>query len=137
MVDLSNANGGYFANPENMQVKLVTDGYTPSIMTTDISGTSSGQSPLHEFFKYTTGATFARSDNGNWYDKRNNPDQSGKGSSGGAHQGIDILTSNKNDGTATLYRPLTVSSLKLNTVKQRETWLLGRIRLDIFTDICT
>ena len=103
MVDLSNANGGYFANPENMQVKLVTDGYTPSIMTTDISGTSSGQSPLHEFFKYTTGATFARSDNGNWYDKRNNPDQSGTGSSGGAHQGIDILTSNKNDGTATLY----------------------------------
>ena len=103
MVNTSGDGSGYFASPNNMQVRLATDGYTPTIMSTDISGAESGQSPLHEFFKYTTGATFAKSMNGNWYDKRNNPDQSGQGTSGSSHKGIDILTSNKNDGTAALY----------------------------------
>jgi len=75
-----------------------TDAYQPTIFDTNITedgGVSQSQSPIHEFFLKTSGASeseYSFSKNNNWYTRRSDPDTSGTGSSGDSHQGVDILT---------------------------------------------
>lgn len=79
-------NVSYFTSMSG--VKMAPYG-TPKITETNISGETSGESPVHDFFGQMTGDE-ALSYGGNWYKYRNNPDKTGTGSSGDAHSGIDI-----------------------------------------------
>ena len=88
--------GGVFTGSTG--VRLATDGYTPEITKTNITSSISGESPIHEFFKKTTGSTYSHSKVENWYDKRQSPDSEGKGRTGSKHSGIDIHTSRDDAG---------------------------------------
>lgn len=56
-----------------------------------INSAKSGESPVHDFFAAMSAKNkSADSENGKWWQLRNNPDKEGKGSSGDAHDGIDI-----------------------------------------------
>ena len=104
--DSSSINGTFTAAQTNPDAFASKDGYfssdggavladygTPSITKTNIQGTTSGESPLHEFFSKTGGNGKAYSANENWYFMRLNPDTQGRGtahSSTGEHGGIDI-----------------------------------------------
>lgn len=56
-----------------------------------INSSKSGESPVHDFFAAMSAKNkSADSENGKWWQLRNNPDKEGKGSSGDAHDGIDI-----------------------------------------------
>ena len=81
---------GYFSSDGGA---VLADYGVPTITKTNIDGTYSGNSPLHEFFSKTGGNGKAYSSNENWYEKRLNPNSEGVGrtdSSLGYHGGIDI-----------------------------------------------
>lgn len=71
----------------------------PTHKTTNITSGNSGESPVHDFFGATSGKIGdAFSGQGNWYALRNDPDKTGKGSSGDVHSGIDINWSSGSEG---------------------------------------
>lgn len=102
----SSATGKFIGSTTNPNAFASQDGYfssdggaaladygVPTITKTNIDGTYSGNSPLHEFFSKTGGNGKAYSSNENWYEKRLNPNSEGVGrtdSSLGYHGGIDI-----------------------------------------------
>lgn len=58
---------------------------------TRINSSRSGESPVHDFFAAMSAKNkSADSENGKWWKLRDDPDKEGKGSSGDAHDGIDI-----------------------------------------------
>lgn len=86
-----------------------TDAYQPTIFDTAITengGTELSKSPVHEFFWQTSGlengekSDYAFSNDGNWFVKRQTPDNVGQGSTGEEHKGIDIKTYPKDIMTA-------------------------------------
>lgn len=59
-------------------------------MTTNITSSTSDESPLHDFFSATAGG-HSYSANGNWFNRRNEPDNTGVGTVGTAdHGGVDF-----------------------------------------------
>lgn len=65
--------------------------YSPiDITETNITSSTSGNSPVHDFFAKTAGAKQTFSGPGNWFEKRNSPNKEGQGSSGDSHSGVDI-----------------------------------------------
>jgi murein DD-endopeptidase MepM/ murein hydrolase activator NlpD len=105
-VDSQNGgNDGSFVSDDG--VELATSSYTPTIFDVDIDGSASvgtmSHAPLYEFFAKTSGADAAWSEDGNWFLRRNDPDQYGQGSSGSTHMGVDIHMTNDDDGKLPLY----------------------------------
>lgn len=102
----NSVNGHFVASKTNPNAFISQDGYfssdggavladygKPSITSTNIEGTTSGNSPLHEFFSKTGGQGSAYSANENWYSHRLNPNKQGVGSQDsalGEHGGVDI-----------------------------------------------
>ena len=70
---------------------------TPKYNETNITGNTSGESPVHDFFGQMNGDQ-ALSYSGNWYKLRNDPDKTGTGRSGDEHSGIDINWSSGSSG---------------------------------------
>ncbi|EKC69803.1 protein containing Peptidase M23 domain protein, partial [human gut metagenome] len=62
----------------------------------------SSHSPLHEWFKVTSGRN-AWTEPGGWYYRRNNQTEQGKGTTGDYHCGVDIHTDNDDDGESPVY----------------------------------
>lgn len=58
-------------------------------MTTNITSSTSDESPLHDFFAATAGGHVYSAD-GNWFSHRRNPNTDGVGSSGDSHGGVDF-----------------------------------------------
>lgn len=58
-------------------------------MTTNITSSTSDESPLHDFFSATAGGHVYSAD-GNWFSHRRNPNTDGVGSSGDSHGGVDF-----------------------------------------------
>lgn len=88
-------------------VKLGGANYTPTITQANVTKADDTSSmtptPIHEFFAKMAGESYAWSNNGNWYSRRQNPDTSGKGSSGQTHSGVDIKTPNRTTETVKIY----------------------------------
>ena len=82
--------------------------YSPIKYTeTNIAGTSSGASPVHDFFSATNGRGYnAYTANGGWYGKINDPDKTGQGKSGSASDGI-LITMPLSDGKTALIKAIT------------------------------
>lgn len=82
--------------------------YSPIKYTeTNIAGTSSGASPVHDFFSATNGRGYnAYTANGGWYGKVNDPDKTGQGKSGSASDGI-LITMPLSDGKTALIKAIT------------------------------
>lgn len=96
---ISNRGGGtgdgYFVSDGGV---ALADYGTPSITATNISSSTSGNSPVHEFFGAMSNGATSSSD-GNWYGQRSSPNTSGQGSSGDSHAGIDFWwTSGNTEG---------------------------------------
>ena len=64
---------------------------------TNITSSTSGESPLHDFFGAMTGSS-TYSANGNWFQFRDNPNSEGVGSRGDTHGGVDFLWSDGSEG---------------------------------------
>lgn len=62
----------------------------------------SEHSPIHNFFKVSSGHD-AWTENTGWFNKRNDPDKDGNGSSGDSHDGIDINFEGDAFGIVPLY----------------------------------
>ena len=77
---------GYFVSDGGV---ALADYGTPTVTATNISSSTSGNSPVHEFFGAMTKGSTSSSD-GNWYGQRSSPNTSGQGSSGGSHAGVDF-----------------------------------------------
>ena len=92
--------GGQFASDQG--VVLATQGYTPTIFKNNLTSSSSTESPLHEWFANTCGDPVTSSTS--WYSRYNSPTGvDGVGTSGSAHQGIDINTQHDSSGTIPIY----------------------------------
>ena len=98
-------NGGFISNDGKSVLKF-PDGQTPQYtdvdaLDTDANGFSS-HSPLHEFFRITTGQK-AWTEYDGWFNRRQDPDKTGMGHSGEYHNGVDIHTENDDNGVTPLY----------------------------------
>ena len=73
----------------------------------NISGVTSGASPVHDFFSATNGRGYdAYTINGGWYGKTDNPDKTGQGKSGSVSDGI-LITMPLSDGKTALIKAIT------------------------------
>lgn len=88
---------GSVGSPNDINGSLMSESgavmapYSPIRYTnTNITKKSSGESPVHDFFSATNDGMKVYTVDGGWFDKTNNPDSSGKGTTGGKSEGVAI-----------------------------------------------
>ena len=98
MKNISTINGGDGQFMSETGARMFDFGI-PMHDVTNITSSTSGESPVHDFFGIMNKSS-AYSANGNWFQFRHNPNNKGIGSSGDSHGGIDILWKDGSEGKA-------------------------------------